>query len=34
MRHCGMGQKWLVDFNAEKLNWFLLTGLVTLVLLT
>ena len=27
------GQMWLVDFNAEKLNWFLLTGLVTLVLL-
>ena len=27
------GKKWLVDFNAGKLNWFRLTGLITLVLL-
>ena len=26
-------KKWLVDFNAGKLSWFCLTGLVTLVLL-
>ena len=27
------GKKWLVDFNAGKLNWFCLTRLITLVLL-
>ena len=27
------GRKWLVDFNAGKLSYFRLTGLVTLVLL-
>ena len=27
------GKRWLVDFNAGKLSWFCLTGLVTLVLL-
>ena len=27
------GKKWLVDFNAGKLSWFLLTGLITMVLL-
>ena len=28
------GRRWLVDFNIlEKLNWFHLTGLITLVLL-
>ena len=27
------GRKWLVDFNAENLNWFCLAGLITLVLL-
>ena len=27
------GRKWFVDFNARKLNWFHLTGLITLVLL-
>ena len=27
------GRKWLVDFSAGKLNWFCLTGLITLVLL-
>ena len=27
------GRKWLVDFNAGKLNLFRLTGLITLVLL-
>ena len=27
------GRKWLVDFNAERLNWFHLTSLITLVLL-
>ena len=26
-------KKWLVDFNAGKLSWFCLTGLVTIVLL-
>ena len=26
-------RKWLVDFNAAKLNWFCLTGVKTLVLL-
>ena len=26
-------RKWLVDFNAKKLNWFRLTCLKTLVLL-
>ena len=26
-------RKWLVDFNAGKLNWFRLTSLITLVLL-
>ena len=29
----GLGRKWLVDFNAGKINWFRLTSLVTLVLL-
>ena len=28
-----LGRKWLVDFNAGKLNWFRLTGPITLVLL-
>ena len=27
------GRKWFADFSAEKLNWFSLTGLITLVLL-
>ena len=27
------GRKWLVDFSAEKLNWFRLAGLIALVLL-
>ena len=27
------GKKWLVDFNAGKLSWFRLTGLITMVLL-
>ena len=27
------GRKWLVDFSAEKLNWFCLTGVITLVVL-
>ena len=27
------GKKWLVDFNARKLSWFRLTGLITVVLL-
>ena len=27
------GRKWLVDFDAGKLNWFRLTSLITLVLL-
>ena len=27
------GKKWLVDFNAGKLSWFCLTGLITMVLL-
>ena len=26
-------RKWLVDFNAEKLNWFRLAGLIAPVLL-
>ena len=26
-------RKWIVDFSAGKLNWFRLTGLITLVLL-
>ena len=29
----GWDKKWLVDFNAGKLNWFPLTGPITLVLL-
>ena len=27
------GRKWLVGFNPGKVNWFRLTGLITLVLL-
>ena len=27
------GKKWLVYFNAGKLSWFRLTGLITMVLL-
>ena len=27
------GKKWLVDFNAGKLSWFRLVGLITMVLL-
>ena len=27
------GKRWLVDFNAGKLSWFHLTGLITMVLL-
>ena len=27
------GKKWLLDFNAGKLSWFCLTGLITMVLL-
>ena len=27
------GKKWLVDFYAGKLNWFRLTGLITLAIL-
>ena len=37
MGHCGLGldwgRKWLVDFDAGKLDCFCLTGLITLVLL-
>ena len=28
-RHADWGKKWLVDFNAAKLNWFHLIGLIT-----
>ena len=27
------GKKWVVDFNAGKLSWFRLTGLITMGLL-
>ena len=27
------GKKWLVDFNAQKLSWFRLISLITMVLL-